>query len=70
MRQRLHTYGDNKIWRNRQDFICIGQYKVCRYLPENDTLEFQVSMTSGGKYIKRLIEVERMKFIQHLNEVC
>ncbi len=69
MKQRLHTYGQNSIYRNNQDFICVGQHRVCRYLPKNDMLEFQISMVSGGGYVKRLVEVERKEFIRHLNEV-
>ena len=70
MRQRLHTYGQNHIWRNPNNFICVGEHKVCRYMPTSDTLEFQVSMQSGNKYVKRLVEVERSEFIKRLMEVC
>ncbi len=70
MRQRLHTYGQNNIWRNPNNFICVGNHKVCRYIPDDDTLEFQVSMQSGGRYVKRLVEVSRVEFIDRLIEVC
>lgn len=68
MRQRLHIYG-NRISRDDRNFIKVGQHKICRYLPENNSLQFQVRETSNGMYINRLIEIEKNEFLQRLTEV-
>jgi len=66
---KLHTYGNNRIWRNDRNFILIGNHKICRYRPHNDTFEFQVSETVNNRYVKRFVEVEKDEFIERLTEV-
>ena len=66
---KLHTYGNNRIWRDGRNFILIGNHKICRYRPHSDTFEFQVSGTVKGHYTKRFVEVAKNEFIERLSEV-
>ncbi len=68
MRQRLHTY-QNRIWRDDHNFVKVGNHKICRYLPGDSLLQFQVRETCNGAYINRLIEIDKNEFMQRLTEV-
>ena len=68
MKQRLHTY-TNRIWRDDHNFVKVDTHKICRYLPENNSLQFQVRETSNGMYVNRLVEIDKNEFLQRLTEV-
>lgn len=68
MRQRLHTYTQNRIHRDKHNFIRSGSVPICRYLPERNSFEFLVNDHINGKRVKRFMEVEPLEFIKRLTE--
>ena len=67
MKQRLHVY-QNKIYRDRNNFIRSGNTPICRYLPENNSFQFILNGHVNGKRIRRFVEVEPYEFIERLTE--
>ena len=68
MRQRLHVYAQNKIYRDRNNFIRSGNVPICRYIPDHNSFEFLVNGHINGKRVRRFIEVEPSEFINRLTE--
>jgi hypothetical protein len=66
---KLHTYGQNRIWRDASGFVRVGSRVICRYLPGQDTLQFQYTTVINGHNAKRFIEVEKSEFLERLTEV-
>lgn len=63
---RSYTRNRNRIWRDDRNFIMVGNHKICRYLPRNNSFEFQVT---SSRNIKQFVEVEKDDFIKRLKEV-
>jgi len=64
----LHTYTQNRIHRDRNNFLRIGCIKLCRYIPERQSFEFMVKDVVNGRHVKRFMEVEPQELIERLTE--